>query len=493
MSAVDGALAELYEALDNRALVESTEVARAAAETRVGRAVAALGTAAWRPDVDRLESPPPAAVGKALARALFDVPHVNRTFGGETTLNAYAPFRPSNALADALGVTRDEMEEMREDVDRVAAGVLKQMRLLSWLWMRSGDPSVRPQALWGTLFPVDGGQQPVRFLRRGARLYPVFAGVRELPTEALYLPWVGGDAGAERPLGGFQARYVDDATLRSIQRGLGTAGDEARRLLDNLVCPLPGSDVLWLKRDRWRSEGWSDLCGLGVAADSTAWLTLPIARDGIDLDGFFELGAEGIIVRAPRRVFDRHAMARVGAVMRGLYAELCARVLSGEPLDPARQSAMFDLGTAIHRVLQPLLDWAASPATQRHVSEHLGVTLEAAGTALEQVREVWVRSAHAAWAGRPDEDRPHTVQTILTTHLALVQSSLYRIWRRQPDGRGSHQRVMLLFLGHYFSEAPLGRLWRTTEKGDLVPVEDVLGDWFWGSWRRSLDALGYDD
>jgi hypothetical protein len=57
----------------------------------------------------------------------------------------------------------------------------------------------------------------------------------------------------------------------------------------------------------------------------------------------------------------------------------------------------------------------------------------------------------------------------------------------KPDPRSSHRRVMLLFLAHYAASAPLGRLWRVQD-GKLPPPEDVLGEWFWGTWQRVLDA-----
>lgn len=486
-------LAELFEALDARAGRAATD-ARAAAglDAQVAAAVASLGEGLSRPMVDRLSGPPPDAIGAAMARALFDAPHVSRTFGGDTTVHAYAPFRPSEALGDALGHDVDVLDAMREDGDRAAAGVLKQMRLLSWLWMRAGDPAAQPLTLFRSLFPVDASTPPQRFVRRGARLYPMFAGPGAQP-EALFLPWVSGD-GVDQPLGGFVARYVDDGLVTAIQRGIGADAGEAVRLLSDLVCPLPVVDDAWVRRDRWRAEGWASLTGLGTTHDSAVWLTMPLARDAVDVHTLFERAPHGGYQAASaRRVFDRHAMQRATLAVRALYAELMARALTGDLAEVTRHAAVFDVCGTFQRVLQPLLDWVRSPGARRHVAETFALPSGETERLMDEVHGVWVHAMQVGWAGRPAADRPHTVATIVTGHLALLQTSLARTQRRAPDGRGAHQRVLLLFLAHYLARAPLGRLWRTNAEGGLVPTEDVVGDWFWGTWRRALDALGYEE
>lgn len=485
----------MFASLDQRARLRALgdEAAVRSLDVEIEQHVARLGEASASRPASRT-AVPPRPVALAMAHALFAAPHLGRTLSSAPLAGSFPGFRANQALSDVLGVPHWELEPLREAVDLKVSSILRQRRSLLWLWQRSGDPAQQPRALYETLFPTNGGTPPQRFERRGARLYAVFADPLPLPADALYLRWIAPHRPeALWPDDTFQARYVDESLVRALGRGLGVNADEAPELLDNLVCVVPATDdSRFVRLDRWRSEGWSDITGLARGADAPAWITLPLAPDALDDDLPVERTPEGVVTRNPRRVFDRQATTRITAVVQGLYAALCARMIAGEPLDGAALARLFDLGPHIQRALQPLLDWPASPAAQAHVAAKLDVSLDDAAGTLALVRDVWLKAAHASWGGRPSPERPVTVQTVLASHIAATSWSLTRRWREPGDRRVPHQPILLLFFASYVQQAALSRLWRAPD-GTLPPPEDVIGEWFPVLWRRVLDIVGFDE
>lgn len=491
------AVADLFQALDDRAQAATRGDAAGlrVAEMTVGGHVAHLASVASRPARSASRDTPPRAVATALAQALFAAPHVSRTLAVENTMSEQHGFVPSPRLADALGLPLWQLEEIRDDIDRRVATSLRQIRALNWLWYRVDNPSMHPEPLYNLLFPGAGDPQPSRFVRRGGRMYALLPEEHPPPPEALYLRWLPGAAHwSAMPDDHFDSRFIDDGLLRSLGRSIGASPAEVQGLLDRMVCAIPEDYTdAFIRRDRWRNEGWAEVTGLGTAHPGPTWLALPLAPEALDVTAWMGLTDDGLELRAPRRVFDRHAMTRVTAMVRGLYSELLARMLSKRPMDPSRQAALFDLGPYIQRILQPLLDWTAQPATHAHVAEKLGVPPSHAAAALAKVRRVWLKAARTSWGGAPTADRPHTVQSLLAVHLAVLQASLHRVFRQPPDGRAPHHRVLLLFFAFYAVKAPLGRLWRAGDDGQLPPPEDVIGEWFWCTWRSAMDAIEADD
>jgi hypothetical protein len=496
MDQTSQAICDLFEVLGRRGrhLALGDGSGLAAYDEQVGRAVRVLSHQVRRPMRTSVSEAPPRPVAMAMAQAIFSAPHVARTLAIDTTLSEHHGFQPTAHLADALGVPMWELEEVRDDIDRRVASFLKQTRALNWLWFRFDNPSIHPAPLYNVLFPGATGPEPERFVRRGGRLYLVLPQRDPPPLESLYLRWLSSRGEwSVTPDDYFSARYVDEAVRRGIGRGIGAEGDETQRLLDNMVCAVPSSESrAFIVRDRWRSEGWAELTGLGMSEPSPAWLGQPMAPDAVEVRSWLSVTEGGIAVNSPRRVFDRHALLRITAMMHGLYAELCARVLSGEPVDPMQQAALFDLDPYIQRALQPLLDWAGRADTHAHVARELGAEVDHVRAALLQVREVWLKSARTSWGGSPAEGRPHTVQSILATHMAVSQEALHHLYRMPPDPRAPHHRVAVVFFAHYAQQASVGRLWKV-EGGALPPTEDVLGEWFWGTWQRVLRALDRDN
>lgn len=492
MNPLSSAVADLFEALarHGRAITRNDEDQRRQLATEVGGHVAHVVS-----EVDRAPPPgpddvPPRTVALALARALFGSPHLSQTLSVFTTASEYRVFQPTPALADVLGLAVWELEEIRNEIDVDVAGFLKQSRALHWLWSKGGNPKVAPAPLWHMLFPGAEQPQAEHFAYRGGRLYAVVDQPSPPPVEGLYLPWLpGADRWTAVPDSHFAARYLDPALVRSIARGIGASEVEVAELLDAAVCVVPQeAEQAFLVKDRWRSEGWATVTGVGRAHPGSAWLTLRLAPDAIEPDGWLEKRGDGLALVAPNRVFDRHAMGRISTMMQGLYAEICARMLTRERLEAHRQSVLFDLDPYVQRVLAPLLEWAADARTHRHLAERMGVEPGHVGAAMAQVREGWLRAAATSWGGVPTEERPYTVQTLLAAHLAVSQSSLHRVFHAEDDPRAPHSRILLLFFAHYLRDAPIGRLWRTVE-GQVPPPEDVVGQWFWPLWLRVLDAV----
>lgn len=492
MDALQIAVAELFDALamHGRAAARGTDDVRTTAVT-VGGHVATVATLA---EPHRAKptaaSKPPRAVALAMAQAIFSAPHLSRTLSVYTTASEHVVFHPSEALAEALGLSELQLEEVRNEIDLKVAQVLRRSRVLHWLWHRAGNPRVQPDPLFHMLFPGAVGPTADHFSYRGNRLYAVVDQPHPPPPEALYLQWLPGQ---ERwtcvPDTHFHSRYLDPALTTTIGRAVGMEPAAIASVLDDMVCTVPLADEdAFTMRDRWRNEGWAELTGLGVPTPGSAWLTLPLAADAVDPEGWIAVQEEGLVLQAPARVFDRLAMTRLTAMMHGLYAELCARLLAGRKLDAVDQSWIFDLDPYIQRVLQPLLDWAASPSTRAVIADVLQVDRDHVGAALAKVREGWLKQARTSWGGAPTPERPYTVQGILAAHLAATQASLSSAYHRPPDARADHHRILLLFFASYMQQASLGRLWRPVD-GKVPPVEDVVGTWFWPTWSRVLDAV----
>lgn len=495
LDAQAGTMERMFSALDERARLRAIGDRESAGpiEHQIEQDIHALGAACASRQATR-KAEPPRAVQIAMATALFAAPHLGRTLTWAATPGQLPGFQPSPALSNALGLSLKELEELRDAADLRVSEILRQGRALTWLWQRSGDPRAQPRLLFDQLFPADGTQPPERFVRRGARLYAIFRDPHPLPPESLYLRWLPvRDDGCLWPDDTFQARYVDDLVVRAMVRSIGVPSESARTMLDNLVCVVPNADESrFLRRDRWRSEGWADLTGLARASDVPSWITSAMLPDALDDEPVLERTENGIACRHARRIFDRHATTRVTAAVQGLYAEICARQLSGEPPDTAALLRIFDLGTCIQRALGPLLTWPTQHSVHQHWAKQLQVPVNAVAAAMNQMQEVWMRAAQTSWGGSPTDERPVTVQTVLTSHLAATLHSMQRAWRAGGDPRIPHQPLILLFFASYVRQVPLGRLWRAPD-GTLPAPEDVIGQWFGVMWRRVLDAYGIDE
>jgi hypothetical protein len=345
MQSTTDALGALFAGLDALGQRRTTGTA-ADVDADLAEVVASVDTiagATMRPMNTSSVMPPPRAVGVAMAHALFTAPHLVATMSAQTTISDAHSFMPSDALADALALPRWEIDDLREEVDYRVSTLLKRMRALQWLWTRQDHPRLNPGPLVATLFPGAPPDTPVHFSRSRLRLYAAIDAPNPPDTSSLYLTWRS-DARTwpADPDLRFDARYVDTSVLRSLGRALGTTADEARDMLAEIVCVIPKSARdAFITHDRWRADGWADLTGIG--AGDASWLTRTLAADALDDEGWLEGTSEGVAVRSARRVFDRHALARMTTIYQQSLAELCARTLARSDASEADVAATFDL------------------------------------------------------------------------------------------------------------------------------------------------------
>lgn len=488
------ALADLFAALDRlgRAHARSAEDDRRMGVAEVAGHVAHVAGQFPAPVLTADTAVPPRAVAAAIAQALFSAPHTSRTLAVASTAGELPVVRATDGLGVELGLDPTEMEALRATTDRRVADALQQIRALQWLWRRAGNPRTDPSGLAALLFPHRADLPVARFANHGSRLYAVVPMARPCPPEALYLPWLpDAPTWTAPPHGTFNARLVDDGTVRALGRAVGTTPEAARTLLARMVCVVPeGEETTFFRHDRWRSEGWAALTGLADPVPGGGWLTAPAGTDELLPDGLLARTDDGgLAVQGARRAFDRAARARVTVLLHGLYAELCARAMQRQGIPPSGQPVLYDLAPYIQRALRPLLDGCGRADIHRHIADRHGVSVDIARAAMARLGETWTDLARASWGGAPGPDRPVTIQGLLAAHLARVQSSVERLRRMPSDPRADHHRVLLLFLAHHMVDAPIGRLWRPVD-GAVPDPEDVVGRWFWPLWQRSLDASG---
>jgi hypothetical protein len=184
-----------------------------------------------------------------------------------------------------------------------------------------------------------------------------------------------------------------------------------------------------------------------------------------------------------------------------LYAALLASVdregRSAAPGIRPEDIDLYDLPRHLRAVLNPLLAWAGRSSTHKFVANELGRDVEEVTVVLEQVREAWSAHAQTSWMGPPGTKTP-SIQTLLIEHLVTLHDSLRRMVSAEPDPRGDHADLLLLFVAHYLREARLERLWVKSlsdcadEAERLPPPEDIAGQWFWRVWLRLLDEIDDD-
>lgn len=480
-------LERLFSALDRRArrkaMGDLERADQAAQEASI--AIEAIGRSA-RPTVHPIDTVPPRSVAVAMAQALFGLPHLTHTLAASLPRMRVVAAGSSDELATVLGLPRWELDEIREDVDRRAAFAFKQARAMAWLWSRF-RPEDDPEPLFRTLFPTSRGG--IReFRRSGFRLYAVVDQADPAPPASLYLSWLPGTSNWTCTPGvSFQGKFVDDSLRRRLARGIGLDLDEVDILLDSFVEAVPSASLAdWIAHDRWRSEGWAAMSGLGLAHAGPGWLVERLASETIDPDGWLTQTETGISISGARRQFDRLAMARVQVLGRSLYAEMFARFLDDGVRSADERATLYDLAPYIQRVLRPVLDWTASAGALSHLAEQLGISAVSLKPATRHVHELWLRSAQGSWGGAPSAEHPETVQTILATHLAVLETSLKDTLETTVDPRGDHRGAALLFAACYLARAPLGRLWKSVD-GAMPEVEDVVGRWFQPLWRKILE------
>jgi hypothetical protein len=459
------------------------------------------------------DAPLPRRVAVAMALAAFSQPHLAATFGtGRRDGTATFDDRPNypheaplamtaELLESALGLSRWELDDLREDIDRRASHSLKRDRTLNWLWTHFKLPKNSPSYLFRVLFPGMNQKNTAQLVRRASRLYAV-VNTPEIPLTALYLSWMGADVEGQRPpLPSFHSRYVDQSLRNSIARGVGGAPREVDHLLDQMVVLVPRDAALqFLERDQWRTSGLSCLSNLGDDYLEGARLVGPIECDGLEWTRWLEIIDDNVVVdRNERALFDEFALDRVQALMGQVYAGLLARIEQTDADELAFETEdldLMDVPRHLRAALQPMLDWARSEDTQAHIAARLRVPRTKVTAALEPLADAWESHINGRWVAPPTPSRPHTIASILVAHLVGTRCALLRLMHRPADPRWEHRNLTLLFAAHYLVDAPIERLWMKTLSDmphhatqNLPPPEDVVGCWFWAGWMRLLDQL----
>jgi hypothetical protein len=461
---------------------------------------------------------PPRRVAVAFGLALHSAPHFVATIPApqrDGTVDPREPARRSAQLVPvvspevyerSLGLGQWEVDELREEIDRRAGKVLKQIRTVNWLWSFFGLPQGGTGARQGQggsnalariLMPgtEDSG---VELVRRGGHIYLLVDEVRPSPMPALFLPWLAADA----TLGptSFQARGVDRGLRNRIARGIGADDDEVAELLEEMVSVLPRSGAApFLAVDQWRSYGYAVVTDLGTAYTWGDWLIRAMPPDSLEWRSWLKVGPEGLVVKGtPEKVFDALALPRVTAMVRLIYTAMLAALDRDADQVPYEVQPddidLYDVPRHMRAVLGPMFAWAGRSSTHKHLARELDRPVEEVTVVMEQVREAWVEHAGISWYGPPGTKTP-SIQTLVLEHLIVLHRSLRRMARRAPDPRSEHADLVVLFAAHYLREARLERLWVRSMSdcadGDsrLPPPEDIVGHWFWRSWLRLLDEV----
>lgn len=468
------------------------------------------------------ELSPPRRVSTAMGLALHSAPHFLATlplphrdgtvdYGEPSRRSAeFVPVLTNDVYERALGLAQWEVDELREEIDRRAGKVLKQIRTVNWLWSFFGLAE-------GTLPPIGTGETPpaqtlarilfpgtedadVDLARRGGHLYLLVDQAAPSPLPALFLPWLAADPNLAPAA--FKARGVDKGLRTRIARGVGANDDEVGELLEEMIAILPRRDAgPYLHVDQWRSYGYGVITDLGTPYSAGEWLVRPIPPDGADWRVWLRLGPNGLVVKGtPEKVFDALAMPPVTAMIRLIYAAMLASLdRDGTEMPEGVRPDdvdLYDVPRHMRAALSPLLAWAGKSSTHKHVARELGRPVEEITVVLEQVREAWVAHAATSWYGPPGTKTP-SIQTLILEHVICLHQSLRRMLRMEPDPRGEHGDLMLLFCAHYLREARLERLWVRSlsdcvDPDGRIPPEDIASHWFWRTWLRILDEMDHD-
>lgn len=466
------------------------------------------------------EASPPRRVAIAMGLALHSAPHFLATLPaphragtvdhGEPSRRSaeFVPVLTNDVYERALGLAQWEVDELREEIDRRAGKVLKQIRTVNWLWSFFGLPeapvgpdaeSPAAQTLARILFPGTE-EAEVDIARRGGHLYLLVDQPSVSPLPALFLPWLATDPNLAPAA--FKARGVDKGLRTRIARGVGANDDEVGELLEEMVAILPRRDTgPWLHVDQWRSYGYGVITDLGTPYSAGEWLVRPIPPDGADWRIWLRLGPNGLVVKGtPEKVFDALAMPPVTAMIRLLYAAMLASLdrdghETPEGVRPDDVD-LYDIPRHMRAALSPLVAWAGKSSTHKHLARELKRPVEEITVVLEQVRETWVAHAATSWYGPPGTGTP-SIQTLILEHVVTLHQSLRRMLRMEPDPRGEHGDLMLLFSAHYLREARVERLWARSlsdcaDPDGSIPPEDIASRWFWRTWLRILDESDHE-
>ncbi len=455
-------------------------------------------------------STPPRRVAIAMGLALQTAPHLSAVLPDPVRAGSVEPGEPprrddfpplmkgNDALEEALGIPYWEIEELRDEIDRRAGVVLKQNRVASWLWSYFDLPDRDGADRLGRVLFPGVEQQGADVVRRGPNLYVLVDQPQPPPLAALWLPWLA-PRRATSPTS-FRSRGVDPGLRTRIARGIGADEEEVSGLLDGMICLVPREQASsFLHLDQWRSSGRAVMTDLGGAYTGGEWLARPLPPNGADWKSWLSADAQGRLALqgSASQIFDSLALPRVAHMATLLYAAALATVDSdglGVGELRRRDLDLFDLPLHMRSVLQPLIDWAASPETHTTLAAALERPVRGVAAQLTRLGREWTDHTLRAWCGLPGTTKAPSIQTLLTEHLLASSYSLRELMRFEPDPRWEHTDLMLLFVAHYLREARLERLWikpmsdvAEGHEGRLPPVEDIPGHWFWRTFLRLLE------
>ncbi len=452
--------------------------------------------------------PPPRTVGLAMAAAIFAQPLLRvleRLQAASTTNLTWLAGAPSDApvvfdselLARQLGLRAIELDDLREDVDRRLASLLKQVRTVWWLWHQFGlSENDGDSRLFAELFPgVSDAHGHRGMLAFGPQLYALADATTAPPSEALYLRWLAVDPErALHPTRAFRAADVAPTLLQAIARGIGATPTEVQQLLERLVLVIPRDGAAaYMAQDTWRTRGLAQLSELGPAR-RTATLSRKLAPADIDVQALFSTADGRCAPVDPERSFDRLALARGNDMLAQLHAWLLTRTMQdGGPVPPSTTDlVLLDVESHLRAVIQPLFDWAASPETVAFTAERLVTSPGSARDALQALLQAWVHHFQSHWLGEPHDDQPRSIQATITAHLLAVQDSVQTLFALAPDARGPHRDILALFAGNYFARRPLETLLanaRDPQSPSSDQNGDAIGVWFWNTWSNVVEAM----
>lgn len=463
-----------YRGLAQRQAVAGDAVAEAAIVRSLQSALGAFVDSVAPPmERDPLPTPPPRRVAVAMAMALFSQPHLVNTFEEEGR-RGEALLVTNDVLEMALGLAGWELDDLREEVDRRAGGVLKQATLVRWLTDRFPDDQLFPLLLPGVSL-----QNP-RTRAIGGNLYLIADGLR-WPPSAQFLPWLLGD---ESPR--FQGRYADSRIKLGMARGIGVPELEGVGLLERSVVLFPPERIEdRLVYDRWRRSGIAGIADLGASYCGLDWLTRSVEpadvrwRDWVpdagDQDPHDSIGA-----------FDALVKVRVHHTLQALYTDLMAQRTFAEGRTPDALST-YDLPRHLAVVLRPLLAWTKNKGSATWLAEIVKQDPRATAQLLAKLHAGWSeRMAH--WTAPPVESLHDSPFAKWMAAVASFDAAFCALRDRPRDPRFDHAQMLPLFAAHFIAENPLPR-GLMTPRPDATSPGVTLARWFWPAWQRLLDTI----